>query len=101
VMAEATFEETVELLDGGAEAYPRMLAAIARGERTVHLEVYAFDGGEVGARFVGELTRAAARGVKVHVIIDGWGSARSGRGLAAELRAGGCRVEVYHRLLAM
>jgi cardiolipin synthase len=97
----AAVEETVELLDGGAEAYPRMLAAIAGAERTIHLEVYAFTAGVVGARFVEALMRAAARHVAVRVIIDGWGSARSGRKLAAELRAGGCQVQVYHRLLAI
>jgi hypothetical protein len=32
----------VDLLDGGGQAYPRMLLAIARAHRSVHLEVYAF-----------------------------------------------------------
>jgi cardiolipin synthase A/B len=92
--------EEVELLDGGAQAYPRMLAAIAAAQRTIHLEVYAFDG-DVGGRFADELIRAVGRGVGVKVILDGWGSARRGWSVAARLRDAGCEVEVYHRLRAL
>jgi cardiolipin synthase len=93
--------EAIELLDGGDEAYPRMLAAISGAMRSIHLEVYAFSFAGVGARFVEALARAAQRGVKVGVIIDGWGSARGGRAVAAALRTAGCKVEVYNRLRAL
>ncbi|MBI2571974.1 MAG: cardiolipin synthase B [Candidatus Schekmanbacteria bacterium] len=93
--------ESVELLDGGAQAYPRMLLAIARARRTVHLEVYAFASLGVGARFVAELGRAARRGVAVRVMIDGWGSARGGRAIAAALDHDGCAVQIYNRLLSL
>lgn len=93
--------ESVELLDGGDEAYPRMLLAIARAQRSVHLEVYAFAPSGVGARFVDALAHAAARGVSVRVLIDGWGSARGGRAVAAALRQAGCAVRIYNRLLAL
>jgi cardiolipin synthase len=97
----ATTPESVELLDGGEQAYPRMLLAIARATRSVYLEVYAFAPSGVGARFVEALVHAASRGVKVEVLIDGWGSARGGRAVAAALRAGGCAVRIYNRLLAL
>src|SRR5260370_42079048 len=84
--------ESVELLDGGEQAYPRMLAAIEAATRSVHLEVYAFAFSGVGARFVDVLARAAGRGVAVRVVIDGWGSARGGRAVAAALREAGCEV---------
>ena len=93
--------ESVELLDGGEQAYPRMLAAIARATRNVHLEVYTFAPSGVGERFVAALTQAASRGVAVKVLIDGWGSARGGSAVAAALRAGGCRVRIHNRLRAL
>ena len=93
--------ESVDLLDGGEQAYPRMLLAIARAQRSVHLEVYAFAPSGVGARFVEALGQAAGRGVRVQVVIDGWGSARGGRAVAAALREAGCAVRIYNRLLAM
>lgn len=93
--------EAVKLLDGGGNAYPRMLLAIAQAQRSVHLEVYAFAPLGVGASFIETLGQAAKRGVKVQVQIDGWGSARGGRTVAAALRAVGCDVRIYHRMLAL
>jgi len=92
--------ESVALLDGGEQAYPRMLQAIAHAQSQVYLEVYAFAPAGVGARFVEALSQAASRGVAVQITIDGWGSARGGRAVAAALRAAGCEVKIYHRMLA-
>ncbi len=97
----ASAPESVELLDGGEQAYPRMLLAIARAQRSVHLEVYAFAPSGVGARFVDALAHAASRGVTVQVVIDGWGSARGGRAVAAALLEAGCAVRIHNRLLAL
>jgi phosphatidylserine/phosphatidylglycerophosphate/cardiolipin synthase-like enzyme/fatty acid desaturase len=97
----ASAPESVEMLDGGEQAYPRMLLAIARAQRSVHLEVYSFASLGVGARFVEALAHAARRGVTVQVLIDGWGSARGGRAVAAALREAGCAVRIYNRLLAL
>lgn len=92
--------ESVELLDGGAQAYPRMLLAIAQACHSIHLEVYGFAATGVGAQFVQALGQAADRGVAVQVQIDGWGSARSGLAIAPALTAAGCTVRIYNRLLS-
>ncbi len=93
--------ESMDLLDGGQEAYPRMLLAISRAQRRVHLEVYRFAPTGIGARFIRALAAAAQRGVAVHVRIDGWGSARGGRTVAAALREAGCTVGIHNRLLGL
>lgn len=90
----------MELLDGGKQAYPRMLMAIAQAQCSVHLEVYAFAPSGVGARFIEALRQAARRGLVVQVLIDGWGSAWGGRAVANALREAGCKVRIYNRLLA-
>lgn len=89
------------LLDGGGQAYPRMLLAIEQARVSIHLEVYAFAPTGVGARFIEALGSAAGRGVRVQVQIDGWGSARGGLAVAAALRASGCAVRIYNRMLAI
>lgn len=91
----------LELLDGGEQAYPRMLDAIARAKSHVYLEVYSFASAGVGARFIAAFSEAASRGVDVRIVIDGWGSALSGRSIANTLRAAGCHVRIYHRLSAL
>jgi cardiolipin synthase len=93
--------DTVDLLDGGAEAYPRMLAAIAGAKRSIHLEIYIFQATGVGAQFLDALEAAARRGVAVRVVVDGWGSAMTGRTIATRLRAAGASVKIYNRVLSM
>jgi cardiolipin synthase len=99
--APPALADSVRLLDGGAEAFPRMLQAIAQARRYVHLEVYAFSSSGVGAAFVEALEAALDRGVKLRLILDGWGSAADGRALVSRLRARGAEATLYNRLLAL
>jgi cardiolipin synthase len=63
----------IDPLRGGEEAYPAMLAAVERAERSLTLSTYIFRNDRAGAAFVAALERAHARGVKVRVLIDGIG----------------------------
>jgi cardiolipin synthase len=93
--------ERITLLDGGTEAYPRMLEAIASAKQRVHLEVYTFEREGVGARFVDALVAAARRGVVVKVVVDGWGSMNASSHLTETLRAAGAKVRVYNPLTSL
>jgi cardiolipin synthase len=97
--AERRVEPEVRFLDGGREAYPAMLDAIAGARREIFLEVYQFAAEGIGARFMEELSAAARRGVRVQVIIDGIGSAPGAGEVAATLEAAGCDVRIWGRLL--
>jgi cardiolipin synthase len=61
-------------LHNGEEAYPDMLAAIARAQRTVWIESYIFDDGAAAAAFAEALGAAQRRGVQVRVLLDGVGT---------------------------
>lgn len=91
--------DRVRLLDGGAGAYPPMLAAIEQARDEVFLEVYRLAPDRVGDRFVEALVAASRRGVRVRVLLDGWGSAPHAGELARRLEAGGCEVEIFNRML--
>jgi cardiolipin synthase len=56
------------------ESYRQMLAALAAAHTSVRLEIYIFRPGEPGDRFRDALAAAAFRGVKVRVLLDGFGS---------------------------
>jgi cardiolipin synthase len=90
---------SVRLLSGGDQAFPPMLAAIEGARREVHLEVYSFHRDRIGTQFIQALGAAARRGVRVRVIVDGWGSDHA-RQTVRELRAAGCQTKVYNPLLA-
>lgn len=91
--------DRLRLLDGGAAAYPAMLAAIDAAREELSLEVYAFAVDAVGSRFLEALTGAARRGVRVRVVIDGWGSAPHAHEVAHRLASAGCEVEIFNRIL--
>jgi cardiolipin synthase len=97
----APAKESVVLLDGGAEAFPRALSAIAAARHSIHLEVYTFERDGIGAKFLDALSLAARRGVRIKVILDGWGSALDGRFIAAVLGAAGCDVSIYNPIYAL
>ena len=102
-MARAPAEtgDTVTLLAGGREAFPRMLRAIRGARQSVHLEIYYLAREGVGDAFREALSLAALRGVRVRVILDGWGSALDGRWLQSMLEPDGAEVKIYHPLSAL
>jgi cardiolipin synthase len=85
-------------LHNGEQAYPDMLAGIARAQRTIWIESYIFDRGEVAAAFAGALGAAQKRGVQVRVLLDGVGTWR-GSGIAL-LEQQGVRVARFLPLRA-
>lgn len=58
----------------GEDLYAQMLAAIDGAEHRVLLETYLWKDDEVGRAFRDALNRAAARGVEVYVVYDGFGN---------------------------
>lgn len=93
--------DTMTLLAGGREAFPRMLRAIRGARQSVHLEMYYLAREGVGDTFREALSQAALRGVRVRVILDGWGSALDGRWLQSMLEPDGAEVKIYHPLSAI
>jgi cardiolipin synthase len=94
-------EASVRLLDGGAEAYPAMLAAIRRARDEVFLEVYSFSPDGIGGEFIEALSAAARRGVRVRVVLDAWGSAPATPHVEAALADAGCEVSVFGSVLGL
>ena len=89
----------LRLLQGGAEFFPALIAAIDAARAEVHLETYIFNPDASAAAVRDALVRAARRGVEVRLLIDGVGT----RELPAEwldlLHAAGVGVLTYHPLV--
>jgi cardiolipin synthase len=64
----------VELLQGGDELFPSMVRAIAAAQREVWLATYIFHDDPAATAVADALKAAAARGLAVHVVVDGFGS---------------------------
>jgi cardiolipin synthase A/B len=80
-VAAVTKRELVEAnialpLHDGDDAYPQMLAAIKSAQKTLALTSYIFRSDKIGQEFIDALGAAHQRGVRVRVLIDGFGSGK-------------------------
>jgi cardiolipin synthase len=85
----------VRTLVNGDEAYPEMLEAIARAERSVLLTTYIFDHDRAGDVFLDALSDAALRGVEVRVLVDAVGKRYSRPRITRALRARNIRTAEF------
>lgn len=85
----------VELLINGEMYFPRLLAAIDGAMRNIWFETYLFVEDDVGKAVAAALGRAAARGVDVRVLVDGYGGGDYGQKLVKALGAQGAHVRIY------
>ncbi|WP_291319481.1 cardiolipin synthase [Desulfonatronospira sp.] len=60
-------------LYNGEQAYPEMLAAIKRAEKSIYLVTFIFESNDTGRQFANALSKAVQRGVDVRVLVDGIG----------------------------
>ncbi|NSX06741.1 phospholipase D-like domain-containing protein, partial [Cupriavidus gilardii] len=88
----------VELLRGGAEYFAALIAAIDQAVLSVSLETYIYADDEIGQAVADALLRAAERGVRVHLLVDGFGAGDMPAALVERLRHGGVRLGVYRPL---
>lgn len=87
---------SIELLTDGSEFYDAELEAIRNARRSVLLEAYIFQTGEIADRFSKALTERARAGVEVKAIFDAVGSMGTFETYFQELHADGGRVVFYH-----
>jgi cardiolipin synthase A/B len=93
----------VTTLVNGDEIFPAMLAAIASAQKTITFETYLFCAGDIGQQFADALTERARAGVKVHVLVDWFGSSSGAGGpltineqFVHQLAQAGASIYQYH-----
>lgn len=85
----------IRLLQNGGEYFPALIQAIDAAEHSVHLETYIFNLDATGHRVIDALCRAEARGVKVRVVLDGFGCNDTAFDVCDVLGQSGVRYRVY------
>jgi cardiolipin synthase len=88
----------VALLQGGDELFPRMVAAISAARHEVWLATYIFHDDPAAQTVAQALIDAAARGVTVRVVIDGFGSIKSLPAVRARFAGSAVQLEVFRPL---
>ncbi len=95
VQLDWTDGNQIDLLQNGCEFFPALCAAIDGARHSVHLETYIFTLDRTGRKVLESLCAAAARGVKVRVAIDGFGSADVVQDIRSQIGAAGGMCLIY------
>jgi cardiolipin synthase A/B len=83
------------LLENGAQYFRALLEAMETARQEIHLESYIFELDDTGNMVLGVLRRAAARGVRVRLLLDGFGCRHFPGPLARDLRLAGIQLLFY------
>ena len=85
----------VTLLKNGAEFFPALIGAIDAAMTEIRLETYIFRDDVAGVNIADALKRAAQRGVKVQLLIDGVGSYKTPQAFFDAMQRLGIAVLVF------
>ncbi|MFN3862172.1 MAG: cardiolipin synthase ClsB [Roseateles sp.] len=85
----------VELLRGGDQLFPQMHAAIAAAHREIWLATYIFHNDATALAMADALIAADRRGVRVRVVVDGFGSGASLAALQRRFEGSGVAFAVF------
>ena len=88
-------QNQIALLHNGEEYFPLLESALDQATKVIFLESYIFSNDRTGKRIAEALGRAAARGVKTHLLIDGFGSKDLPKTIRDHLEVAGVKVQVY------
>lgn len=88
----------VRLLQGGDELFPALIAAVDQARFEVWLASYIFHTDDAAQAVARSLERAALRGVRVRVVIDGFGSIHSAPQWKTRWQGSGVALAVYRPL---
>ncbi len=85
----------VNLLENGEEFFPRVFEAIRQAKVRVYIETFILADDNVGIGLLDALREAAARGVEIDVLADGFGSEPLGEDYRARMAEAGVRLHIY------
>jgi cardiolipin synthase len=91
----ATEGNRIEVLLNGDRIFPAMLDAIAEARHTIDFLTFVYWDGEVGTQFAEALAARAAAGVRVRVLLDGWGAHPMDRTLIEQMEEAGVFIRWF------
>ncbi len=91
--------DTLSLLQGTKELFPALIEAIDAARHSIELETYIFDTTQSGADIAKSLAQAAARGVSVRLLIDGFGTPQLDAEWSLRFKQAGVHVLVFEPIV--
>ncbi len=95
LLAGYTNHNKVRLIHGGADYFNTLVQLIDKATNTIHLQTYIFDGDETGQIVSAALLRAAARQVRIFILLDGYASQHLSHEIIDKWKAAGIRFRWF------
>ena len=99
ISSDYTIQNKVQLIRGGKDYFDMLLKMINRAETSIHFQTYIFDNDYTGRKVAAALIRAARRGVKVKVLLDGYASQKLRGRFVTTLIDGGVSFRWFEPIL--
>lgn len=92
---ELSSVDEIGLVHSGADFFDTLEEIINTAQYILHFQTYIFEGDATGKRIANALIAAAKKGVKVFLVVDGFGSKNLSRELIAELINAGVHFRFF------
>jgi cardiolipin synthase A/B len=94
-----SLNQNVRLVRSGSEYFDLLEELIHQAKHTIHFQTYIFDEDDTGKQIGTTLMKAAQRGVKVFVVVDGYASQQLSDEFIFWLKANGVHFRYFEPLL--
>ncbi|MEP7267825.1 MAG: phospholipase D-like domain-containing protein [Saprospiraceae bacterium] len=88
----------VTIIYKGAAFFERMAWLIDQAIEFIHIQTYIFDDDFTGRMILNKLKKAAARGVKVYLMVDGYASQKLNADTICSIKANGIHFKYFNRI---
>lgn len=93
-------DQTAILVYSGEDYFSRLERIILESKFEIHIQTYIFDFDATGQRVIEALKIAASKNVKIHILIDGFGSMLFPQDLINELKKEGIDIRIFSPLFS-
>jgi cardiolipin synthase len=97
---KAPVKQNINLLQSGSQFFETLIKLIDEAREEIHFQTYIFEKDETGLSVSKALLKAAARGVKVHLLLDAYGSGKFPKDFMNEMREAGIQLKFYGPIFA-
>ncbi len=94
-----TAHNAIQLIRGGKQYFDLLEDLINKASHTFHLQTYIYDEDDTGNRIATALKKAALRGVKVYLLVDGYASQGLSKDFIADLKSAGVAFRWFEPIL--
>ena len=94
-MTQFLSNNQIQLLRNGEEYFPALITAIDSAKQTVYMQTYIYEIDKAGTLIGNVLKQATKRGVRVNVLLDGFGCKNMPKTYISELENAGIEVLFY------